>query len=251
MVASHGAHFGEEAPISGTRGSGTIFFSGCNMGCIYCQNLEISRSSAGIPAPPEILALFFLQLQHQGCHNINLVTPTHVLPSILEALVLAASEGLELPLVYNSGGYECLSTLELLEGVVDVYMPDFKYWDPGVAMELSGVRDYPATAMAALKEMHRQVGPLVTGPDCLRGLLVRHLVLPGGLSGAGKVFEFIASEVSRDTYVNVMGQYRPFGEACNRPPLDRRLTRKEYEEAVDAAGKAGLRRIETDPGLLF
>jgi putative pyruvate formate lyase activating enzyme len=246
IVASYGPHFGEEAPLVGRRGSGTVFFSRCNLSCVFCQNYDISHLGAGEAVTPEFLAFVFLALQEDGCHNINLVSPSHVVPFILKALVLAAGEGLTLPLVYNSGGYDALGTLRLLEGVVDIYMPDFKYWDAGVAKRLSGAADYPEVARAAIKEMHGQVGDLTISPGGIatRGLLVRHLVLPGGLAGTGRCMRFLAEEISRNTYVNVMAQYRPCGTASRHPPLDRRITPAEYAEAVDLAREAGLVRLD-------
>jgi putative pyruvate formate lyase activating enzyme len=246
IVASYGPHFGEEAPLVGRRGSGTVFFSRCNLSCVFCQNYDISHLGAGEAVTPEFLAFVFLALQEDGCHNINLVSPSHVVPFILKALVLAAGEGLTLPLVYNSGGYDALGTLRLLEGVVDIYMPDFKYWDAGVAKRLSGAADYPQVARAAIKEMHGQVGDLTISPGGIatRGLLVRHLVLPGGLAGTGRCMRFLAEEISRNTYVNVMAQYRPCGTASRHPPLDRRITPAEYAEAVDLAREAGLVRLD-------
>jgi putative pyruvate formate lyase activating enzyme len=246
IVASYGAHFGEEAPLVGIRGSGTVFFSRCNLRCIFCQNFDISHLGAGEAITPEFLAFIFLALQKDGCHNINLVTPSHMVPFILKALVLAAREGLTLPLVYNTGGYDAVSTLRLMEGVVDIYMPDFKYWDAEVAKRLSGAADYPEAARAAIKEMHRQVGDLTIGPGGIatRGVLVRHLVLPKGLAGTGRCMRFLAEEISRNTYVNVMAQYRPCGTAGGHPPLDRRITPAEYAEAVDLAREAGLARLD-------
>ena len=243
LVSSYGPHFGEEAPLVGLHGSGTIFFGFCNMRCLYCQNYQLSWGGEGDPVTAEELARMMLWLQKIGCHNINFVTPTHFVPQILEALVLAAERGLELPLVYNCGGYEALETLALLEGVVDIYMPDFKYADAETARRYSGVRDYPAVAKAAIKEMQRQVGDLTFNEHgiALRGLLVRHLVLPGGLAGTEQVMEFLAREVSPDCFVNVMAQYHPCLHAWEHPPLDRRPTPAEYRAAVDAARDRGLR----------
>ncbi len=245
MVSSYGPHFGEEDPLVGFGGSGTIFFTYCNMACVYCQNWEISHLGEGEEISVEDLARIMLLLQARGCHNINLVTPTHQVPFIVEALKLAARDGLRLPLVYNCGGYEAVETLRLLEGLVDIYMPDFKYADEKIAFKLSKVTDYPRVARKALKEMHRQVGDLVIEDGlAVRGLLVRHLVLPGGLSGTREVLEFLAREISTETYVNLMDQYRPCGDAWKYPPLDRGLTREEYQEALAAAEEVGLRRLD-------
>lgn len=246
LVASYGAHFGEERPLVGRNGSGTIFFSGCNMRCVYCQNYDISHEGVGNPVTPEILAFFFFELQEQGCHNINLVTPSHVVPFFLKALAIAAPEGLKIPIVYNTSGYDSVETLKLLDGIVDIYMPDFKYWDPQIGKKLSKVKDYPGAARRALKEMHRQVGDLVIDDNGIatRGLLVRHLVLPGGLASTPEVVQFIAKEISKDTYINIMDQYRPCGLAYKYPPLDRRITPEEYQQALQAARDAGLWRFD-------
>lgn len=246
LISSYGPHFGEEAPLIGRSGSGTIFFTGCNLGCIFCQNWTISHVMEGNEVTAERLAGIMLELQGLGCHNINLVTPTHQVPMILEALVVARREGLKLPMVYNCGGYEKFETIKLLEGVVDIYMPDFKYSEPEPARKYSGAGDYPRVARDAIKEMHRQVGDLTmdAGGIALRGLLVRHLVLPEGLAGTAEVVRFLAEEISKDTYINIMDQYHPCYKAFNTPPLDRRITSSEYEEAVGLAKKAGLKRID-------
>ncbi len=244
-VASYGAHFGEEPVISGTRGSGTIFFSGCNMRCLYCQNFEVSRAIEGYEVTGQILAFFFLSLQEQGCHNINLVTPSHVVPQILEGLLLAAKEGLSIPIVYNTSGYDRVSTLKLLDGIVDIYMPDIKYSDSRIGLDLSKIKDYWPIAKTAVKEMFRQVGNLETDKENVaqRGLLIRHLVLPGDLSGTKKVCEFIAKELSPDTFVNIMDQYHPCGHAFEHPPLDRPIHPEEFEQALKWAKEAGLKRV--------
>ncbi len=245
FVSSWGPHFGEERPLVGRHGSGTIFFGQCNLRCLYCQNWSISQLGEGAQMSTRRLAELMLELQGLGCHNINLVTPTHQVPMILQALVEASREGLRLPIVYNTGGYESIETLRLLEGIVDIYMPDFKYWDPQVAKELSKAEDYPQVAREALKEMHRQVGDLVIKEGvAVRGLLVRHLVLPGGLAGTPEVMRFIAQELSPNTYVNVMAQYYPCYKAFEHPPLDRRLSPQEYKDAVEAALRAGLKRLD-------
>ena len=243
-VSSYFPHFGEEPPISGWRGSGTIFFSGCNLSCVYCQNHEISQGLEGVEVSDEELAQIMLQLQALGCHNINLVSPSHVVPQFLAALALAVPAGLRLPIVYNTGGYDSLATLRLLDGIVSVYMPDAKYDDDQVGEQLSGIRHYPRVNRLALKEMHRQVGDLVVDDQgvATQGLLVRHLVLPEGLAGTAGVARFLASELSADTYCNVMSQYRPAYRASRFAPLRRRLTQEEYSTAVQAARSAGLWR---------
>ncbi|HHY98222.1 MAG TPA: radical SAM protein [Firmicutes bacterium] len=245
QISSYGPHFGEEEPLVGTHGSGTIFFTGCNLKCVFCQNWEISHLRMGHTVSGAKLASIMLELQEMGCHNINLVTPTHYMPHILSALLTACKDGLELPLVYNCGGYESLMALKILDGVVDIYMPDIKYNDPKEGLRLSKARDYPRVVKAALKEMHRQVGDLVVDEDgiAVRGLLVRHLVLPGGLAGTSEIVRFIAEEISRDTYINIMAQYRPEYRAREYPPLDRPVTRREYEEAIRLAKEAGLHRF--------
>jgi putative pyruvate formate lyase activating enzyme len=245
-VASYGPHFGEEDVLRGWRGSGTIFFSGCNLHCVYCQNYDISQALTGRPAPPETLARIMLTLEARGCHNVNLVSPSHVVPQIVQALAVAAEEGLRLPLVYNTGGYDAPQALALLDGLVDIYMPDMKYADPDVGRRLSAVADYPAVNQAAVKEMHRQVGDLVVDDRGLarRGLLVRHLVLPEGLAGTAAVARFLTDEVSPETYVNVMAQYRPAHCAGGHPPLDRSVTREAYRKVVAAMQAAGLHRFD-------
>jgi putative pyruvate formate lyase activating enzyme len=236
---------GEEAPLVGRRGSGTIFFSGCNLGCVFCQNWSISHGGEGVEVSVEKLADVMLELQSTGCHNINLVTPTHQMPMILESLLIALRQGLNLPLVYNCGGYEPADVLMILDGVVDIYMPDLKYADTESAEKYSRAADYPSVARGAIREMHRQVGDLAMDEEgiALRGLLVRHLVLPGGLAGTGEVVRFIAEEISQDTYINIMDQYHPCYHAFGHPPLDRRPTGEEFQEALRMAREAGLTRI--------
>jgi len=246
-ISGYGPHFGEEPPLVGRNGSGTVFFSHCTMRCIFCQNYRTSQLAAGGPVDTPDLARIFLRLQEAGCHNINLVSPTHYVPQILKALEYAAADGLSIPLVYNTGGYDCVSTLRLLEGVVDIYMPDAKFGDEPVARRLAAAPGYPYHMKAAIREMHRQVGDLVMDAEgtAISGLLVRHLVLPGGLAGSREIFRFIADEVSLDTYVNIMDQYRPEWEACTRddaPELCRGITTEEYEEAIREARSAGLSR---------
>lgn len=244
-VASYGPHYGEERPLSGRRGSGTIFFGGCNLRCCFCQNYDISQRPTGEEVDAEGLASIMLALQKMGCHNINLVTPTHVIPQILEALTSAAQRGLLLPLVYNSGGYDSVEALRLLDGIVDIYMPDMKYADPKVAKALSGAEDYPEVNKAAVKEMYRQVGDLELDERGIatRGILVRHLVLPGGLAGTGEIAEFLAKEISPRTFFNVMDQYYPTYRAFEHPEIAHRITTAEFEAAVKAANDAGLTRL--------
>lgn len=246
FVSSFNPHFGEERPLVGERGSGTIFFSRCNLGCLFCQNWTISHKGEGSIISFEALAGMMLSLQNYGCHNINLVTPTHQVPMILRSLEIAMHMGLKAPIVYNCGGYESIDTLKILEGVVDIYMPDIKYSDPDVARKYSKAKDYPRVAKTAVKEMHRQVGDLVTDEKgiALRGLLVRHLVLPDGLAGTEEIVRFIAEKISPDTYTNIMAQYYPCYRAADLPPLDRRITSEEYIKAVKAAQDAGLRRLD-------
>ena len=245
-VASFGPHFGEEDPLRGYRGSGTIFFSWCNLSCRYCQNSDISQRGQGREVEPEELARMMLSLQERGCHNINLVSPSHVVAPILAAVAVAAEDGLNLPLVWNTGGYDSAVTLGLLDGIVDIYMPDMKYADAAVGETYSGVKDYPQINQAAVKEMHLQVGDLTMDDDGIaqQGLLVRHLVLPGGLAGTAEIASFLADCVSKDTYINVMDQYRPCYEAGRLPPLDKPLSREAYDEALEAAGEAGLHRFD-------
>jgi len=253
IISSYGPHFGEEAPLVGRNGSGTIFFTNCNLRCVFCQNYSISQLGEGEKVSKEELAYMMLPLQTKGCHNINLVSPTHVVPQILEALEIAVKSGLRLPLVYNSGGYDSVETLRLLDGVVDIYMPDMKYSDEKTAEKLSGVKNYPAINRAAVKEMHRQVGDLQIDEDGIaqRGLLVRHLVLPHGLAGTKEVMDFLANEVSSDTYVNIMAQYHPCYEAFQFPSLSRRTSAVEFQEAVALARQAGLNRLDQPRPLLL
>lgn len=241
-VASYGPHFGEEAPLVGDHGSGTIFFAHCTLKCVFCQNFEISHLAIGEPVNVDRLAGMMLALKRMECHNINLVSPTHFVPQILAALLKASAEGLDLPLVYNTSGYENLETLKLLDGVVDIYMPDFKYTDPKVAAKYSGAKDYPAVVKAALKEMQRQVGDLTLDDRGIatRGLLVRHLVLPENLAGTAEAMDFLAREVSPRCFVNIMDQYYPAYRAREFPPLDRRITAAEYRAAVKIAQEKGL-----------
>ncbi len=245
-VASYGPHHGEENPLRGRRGSGTIFFSWCNLRCQYCQNADISQSPAGREVESEELAAIMLELQHRGCHNINFVSPSHVIAEILEALVIAAEAGLNIPLVYNTGGYDSPEALALLDGVIDIYMPDMKYVDRLIARRLSKIGNYPAINQSAVREMHRQVGDLELDERGIaqRGLLVRHLILPENFAGTEEIVRFLAEEISPNTYLNLMDQYRPAYQAAMYPPLDRPLTPKEYDDAVYLANRAGLNRLD-------
>ena len=251
MVSSYGPHFGEEAPLVGKHGSGTIFFANCNLSCLFCQNYPISQLGQGQKVSKEELAQIMLALQARECHNINLVSPTHVVPQVLEALELAAESGLLLPLVYNSGGYDSVETLLMLDGVVDIYMPDMKYDDKHVAEELSRIENYPVINKAAVKEMHRQVGDLKVDEHGIaqRGLLVRHLVLPHGLAGTKGIVDFLSGEISRNTYVNIMAQYQPCHDASQVPSLSRPISATEFREAISLAREAGLNRLDKDAPL--
>lgn len=250
VVSSYHPHFGEEAPLVGLYGSGTIFLTSCNLRCVFCQNWEISHKMEGAEVSHRRLGEMMVELQGMGCHNINFVTPTHMVPQILAALPYAIDRGLSIPLVYNTSGYDRVETLGLLDGVFDIYMPDIKYADPVHAKRYSGAADYPEVAKAAVREMHRQVGDLVLDGRgiALRGLLVRHLVMPGGLSGTREVMRFLAREVSRNTYVNLMDQYRPCGAAYRFPEINRPITAEEFEEALDAAFSEGITRLDSEAG---
>jgi putative pyruvate formate lyase activating enzyme len=245
-ISSYGPHLGEENPLRGWRGSGTIFFTRCNLNCQYCQNYDISQRDAGYEIEPEDLALIMLELQSYGCHNINFVSPSHVVPQILVGLLVAAKAGLRLPLVYNTGGYDSLETLQLLDGVIDIYMPDMKYADEQIALRYSKIGNYPQVNQAAVHAMHRQVGDLlVDGKGIARqGLLVRHLVLPNNLAGTTRIIKFLAEEISTNTYLNLMDQYHPAFHAMNFPELNRRITHQEYSFAVQIANEAGLFRLD-------
>ncbi|MCD6562227.1 MAG: radical SAM protein [Deltaproteobacteria bacterium] len=245
-AAGFNAHFGEEAPLVGRFGSGTVFISSCNLLCSFCQNYEISHFGEGIEVRPEQMADMMIQLSVKGCHNINFVTPTHVVPQILEALIPAVKKGLRLPLIYNSSGYDSKETLELLDGIFDIYMPDFKFWDAEWAKRYCKAPDYRQAAIEAIKEMHRQVGDLVIDDGiAVRGLLVRHLVMPNNVAGTVNIMKFLAKDISTNTYVNVMDQYRPCGKADKDDFIKRRLTSKEYGDAVNAAKDAGLTRLDS------
>lgn len=246
FISSYGPHYGEERPLVGRSGSGTIFFGNCNLGCIFCQNYTISHLGDGVEVSFEKLADIMVSLQNQGCHNINLVTPTHQVPMIVKSLSIAIDKGLRIPIVYNCGGYESIETLDILNGIIDIYMPDFKYSDEKMGLRYSKAEGYPDVAKRAIKEMHKQVGDLVINKDgiAIKGLLIRHLVLPEGIAGTEEVVRFIAEEISKNTYINIMDQYHPCFKAFDYPPLNRRITRKEYEVAIMIAIKAGLKRID-------
>ncbi len=254
IVASAFPHFGEEDCLRGVRGSGTIFFSLCNLRCSFCQNWDISQKREGRLCTADDIAELMLGLQDLGCHNINFVTPEHVAPQVIEAIAAAVPLGLRLPIVYNTSAYDALRSLRLLDGLVDIYMPDFKFWEPETALRLAKARDYPERARDAIREMHRQVGPLRLGPDGLarRGVLLRHLVMPGQGAEAAAIFEWLAREVSPDTYVNIMGQYRPDyqvgGIAANGLPRYTEIARRPFEAemaaAYESARRAGLWRFD-------
>ena len=247
-VSSYFPHLGEEDCLRGWRGSGTIFFSLCNLRCVFCQNFEISQAGQGQQTSPQRLAEMMLELQAMGCHNLNFVTPEHVVPQILEALPLAVEAGLRLPLVYNTSAYDSLDSLQLMDGIVDVYMPDFKIWDQELSLRYLKARDYPAAARRGILEMHRQVGELRLDEYGLakRGVLLRHLVMPGDLAGTEAILRFVADQVSPNSYVNVMGQYYPAGKVDEHKysELNRRTTRLELQRAMQAARRAGLWRFD-------
>lgn len=244
VVSSFAPHFGEEPPLVGFSGSGTIFFANCNLSCVFCQNYDISQLGHGTNVSVSDLAAIMLSLQERGCHNINLVTPTHFVPQIISALVIAVKKGLEIPIVYNCGGYESVETLKLLEDIVDIYMPDIKYSNNETAARLSGIKNYWDVVQSAVKEMHRQVGDLHINRRGIAktGLLIRHLVLPNDLAGSEKVIDFIADEISKDTYINIMDQYYPAYKTNQFDELSRRITNEEYERVIGYAKKKGLTR---------
>jgi putative pyruvate formate lyase activating enzyme len=245
-VSSYNSHFGEETPLVGKHGSGTIFFTHCNLMCLFCQNFDISHEGHGREVTDEELAAIMLALQQQGCHNINFVTPSHVVPQILAALEIAVQQGLCVPLVYNSGGYDSAATLRLLAGVFDIYMPDFKFWNPELAESACEAADYAEVACKALKEMHRQVGDLIVDDSGIarKGLLIRHLVLPGGMAGTRKIMRFIAREISTRSYVNIMSQYRPCGRAAEISGLNTNLSSTDYQAALREAKEEGITRLD-------
>ncbi len=245
-VASCSPHFGEEGPLVGQNGSGTIFLSSCNLVCTFCQNFEISHGNEGVEVEPFQLASMMMELVKGGCHNINFVTPSHVVPQLLEGLILAVEQGLDVPLVFNTGGYDRVETLRLLEGVFDIYMPDFKFWEGDAAARYCSAGDYPKVASEAVREMHRQVGALSVDSRGIatRGLLIRHLVMPGQISGTREVMHFLANEVSTETYVNVIDQYIPWGKALGFPGIGLRITAEEFRSALEDAKGAGLHRLD-------
>ena len=247
LVASYGPHFGEEQPLVGSKGSGTIFFAGCSLLCCFCQNFEISHSTDDSQPVDDLeLAAIMIELQERGCHNINLVTPSHVTPQILGALVYASAKGLHIPIVYNSSGYDSLQTVALLDGVVDIYMPDYKFWDPATSNRWAKAPDYPQCAREALQAMHQQVGNLQINDQGLAttGLLVRHLLMPGKEKETEEILAFIANHISRDTYLNIMDQYHPCGSATNFPELQHTITTKSYHQAMATAHAFGLHRLD-------
>lgn len=247
VVSSAHPHFGEERPLVGEGGSGTIFLTHCNLRCVFCQNWEISHLGRGAETSTEELAGMMLRLQKRGCHNINLVTPTHYSAVILEALDKAAEKGLRLPIVYNTSGWERLEILKVLDGIVDIYLPDFKYWASDMSEKYSsGAESYPETTRQAILEMHRQVGVAKPNSDGImqRGLMIRHLVMPNNTSGSKQVMEWIAQKLPKDTYVNIMAQYNPLYKAFDHPEISRRITRAEYVEVVDKARQVGLTNLD-------
>ena len=246
-VSSYGAHMGEEDPLRGWKGSGTIFFARCNLRCVFCQNHDISQTNAGDEVTSQELAAVMLKLQAMGCHNINLVSPSHVVPQILAALALAAQHGLHLPLVYNTGGYDSLETLKLLDGIVDIYMPDMKFTNGGHAKKYSRAQDYPQVNRAVVKEMYWQVGDLQIDESGLatHGLLVRHLLLPHNLAGTKQIVSFLAGEISVNTYLNLMAQYHPAYDASRYPELNRCITMSEYDDALRIAKEAGMNNLDS------
>ncbi len=246
VVASSFAHRGEENCLSGTRGSGTIFFSGCNLKCVFCQNANISHRLKGKPQDESELCELMLKLENQGCHNINLVTPTHSIAQIISALKLAKKRGLSLPVVYNCGGYESPETIDRLEGMVDIYMPDFKFWSPESGKQYMNAKDYPEKARESIKKMHEQVGDLELDRRGIaqKGLLIRHLVMPGYSKESKKILEWIKNELSPKTYLNIMAQYRPAHQAHNYPKIDQTVSRGQYRELVNYAREIGLTRLD-------
>ncbi|NIP38018.1 MAG: radical SAM protein [Candidatus Dadabacteria bacterium] len=251
QVASAFAHFGEEDCLRGWKGSGTIFFSFCNLKCVFCQNFDISWEGGGQTLKPEQLVRVMIHLQEKGCHNINFVTPEHVVPQIMEAIPLAIEMGLNLPIVYNTSAYDSVHSLDLMDGIVDVYMPDFKFWDNELSFLYMAARDYPGVARTAIKEMHDQVGDLKFDDNglALRGILLRHLVMPNRVADTKEICRFISQQISKDTYINIMDQYRPEGRVLKKPEkytyITRRTSTKEYLEAVEIARDVGLYRIDT------
>jgi putative pyruvate formate lyase activating enzyme len=250
MVSSANPHFGEEEPLVGTGGSGTIFLTSCNLKCVFCQNFEISHRMEGQEVDTPTFGGLILGLQKLGCHNINFVTPSHMVPQIIDAVRWAAENGLRLPLVYNSGGYDSVETLKLLDNIIDIYMPDLKFMDSEVSNTLMNTPDYPEKAQKAILEMHRQVGDLVINDDgiAVRGLLVRHLVMPDDLAQTRQAMRFLATQVSTNTYVNIMDQYRSCGVAYDYPAIDRSVRRDEYLRALEMAREEGIERLDRRTG---
>jgi len=247
-VSSYFPHRGEEDCLRGWHGSGTIFFAWCNLRCQFCQNYDISQLGQGEETPPDRLAEMMLELQAMGCHNINFVTPEHVVPQILEALPLAVEGGLRLPIVYNTSAYDSMESLQQMDGVVDIYMPDFKIWDSRMALKYLGAKDYPQAARRAIKEMHRQVGELKLDENGVakRGILLRHLVMPGPVAGTREIMNFLVKDISPHTYVNIMAQYRPSWNVTEEkfPEINRRITPQEYTNAISIAQEVGLYRFD-------
>jgi len=242
-IASYGAHFGEEAPLINILGSGTIFFSNCNLNCMFCQNFDISQEGAGREVNAAQLAKIMLYLQKQGCHNINFVTPSHVIPQILEAVEIAMSQGFETPLVYNTSSYDNIDSLKLLDGIIDIYLADFKFWDAEVSSQTCKADDFPEIAREALMEMHRQVGDLIIeNGNAIRGLVVRHLVFPENKAGTKEIMQFISTSISKNTYVNIMDQYRPCSRAEEIDWLNKEVTFTEFLSAKQVAAEFGLSR---------
>ncbi|MGD8751023.1 MAG: radical SAM protein [Anaerolineales bacterium] len=252
-ISSYGPHLGEEDPLRGSKGSGTIFFTRCNLRCQYCQNHDISQTDSGREIEPEQLATIMLELQQRGCHNINFVSPSHVVPQIMAGVLIAAQAGLKIPLVYNTGGYDSMAMLKLLDGVMDIYMPDMKYADPKIARRYSKIRNYPQVNRAAVREMHRQVGDLKLDEHGIatRGLLVRHLVLPENIAGTDQIVRFLSQEISKDTYINLMDQYRPSFRAHLYPELNRPISHEEYQKAIELAHDTGLHRLDERRSKIF
>jgi len=250
VVTSAFAHPGEEDCLRGRRGSGTIFFAFCNLHCVFCQNWDISQAPAGEARTADEIAAIMLALQDRGCPNINFVTPEHVAPQVVEAVAVAATRGLRIPLVYNTSAYDALSSLRLMDGLIDVYLPDFKFWEPETARRLARAADYPERAREAIAEMHRQVGVLTLDEEGVarRGVLVRHLVMPGGLAESEAIFRWLADEISPDTHLNIMAQYRPAHRvpgAGRYADVDRRPLPAEIAAAYEAARRAGLWRFDS------
>ena len=247
QISSFGPHHGEEKPLSGFRGSGTIFFSRCNLHCVFCQNADISQKGFGKEVTDEELAGIMLELQRMGCHNINLVSPSHVVPQILEAIFLASQRGLNLPIVYNCGGFDSVEKLKLLDGVIDIYMPDMKYADETIAKKYSRVPNYPKINQNAVLEMYRQVGELVMNENgiAVKGLLVRHLLMPNGMAGTENIIQFLAEKISKNVYLNLMDQYWPAYQANRYPEINRRVNQSEMKKAIDIAQKMNLQRFST------